>query len=149
MLFGFFLTRDDRSPTSYFLRPDLLTSTCGTREPTTLESFSRAIRSYVPGSISIPSASPTPPLVSRPVSIGRMTNYSQGTTVSRMSSNQSDPSSRRYSAVDLDNDLLGTSPQSPHSPGNGLTTYPGAASEEDDQIIWSGWDSLGSGSTFQ
>ncbi|KAF9652801.1 hypothetical protein BDM02DRAFT_2601811 [Thelephora ganbajun] len=117
------------------------------REPTALESFSRAIRNYVPNSISIPSASPTPPLVSRPISMGRMTNYSQGTAVSRMSGNRSDPS-RQYSVVDLDDDLLGVSPQSPHSPSDGLTTYPGPGSE-DDQIIWSGWDSLGSGSTLQ
>ena len=80
--------------------------------------------------------------------MGRMTNYSQGTVISRISSDQSEPSPRRYSAVDLDNDLLGTSPQSPHSPSDGLTTYPGSG-PEDDQIIWSGWDSLGSGSTFQ
>lgn len=65
-----------------------------------------------------------------------------------MSSEQSD-SSRRYSAVDLDGDLLGISPQSPHSPSDGLTTYPGSGLEEDDQIIFSGWDSLGSGSSFQ
>ena len=136
-------------PTSRFLRPDLLTFVCDTREPTTLESFSRAIRNYVPNSISIPGVSPTPPLVSRPISIGRMTNHSQGTAISRISSTQTDPSPRRYSAVDLDGDLLGMSPQSPHSPSDGLTTYPGSGSEIDDQIIWSGWDSLGSGSTFQ
>lgn len=40
------------------------------REPSTLESFSRTIRGYVPSAIAIPSASPTPPRVSRPVSFG-------------------------------------------------------------------------------
>ncbi|KAI0666055.1 hypothetical protein C8Q78DRAFT_1060998 [Trametes maxima] len=40
------------------------------REPTTLESFSRTIRGYVPSSIPIPSAAPSPPRVSRPVSFG-------------------------------------------------------------------------------
>lgn len=119
------------------------------REPTTLESFSRAIRNYVPHSISIPGASLTPPLASRPISVGRTTNSSQGIAISQMSSNQSDNSPQRHHAIDLDNDLLGISPQSPHSPSDGLTTYPASGSEEDDQIVWSGWDSLGSGPSLQ
>lgn len=120
---------------------------CDNREPTTLESLSRAIRNYVPNSISIPTVSPTSSIASRPISMGGIAGHPQGTTVSRASSNQSDAS--RRDVADLDNDLLGISPQSSHSPGNGLTTYPGSGTEEGDQIIWSGWDSLGSGSTLQ
>lgn len=139
----------DDPPPSHPLASDLLTLICDHRESTTLENISRAIRNYVPNSISIPSATPTPPLVSRPISVGRMPNYSQGTAVSRISSNRSDTSPQQHIAIDLDNDLLGISSQGPHPPSDGLTTYPGSVSEEDDQIIWSGWDALGSGSALQ
>ncbi|KAI5985542.1 hypothetical protein EDD15DRAFT_2374145 [Pisolithus albus] len=40
------------------------------REPTMLEAFSRAVRDYVPSSVSIPTAAPSPPRVSKPVSFG-------------------------------------------------------------------------------
>src|ERR1700760_2188897 len=42
------------------------------REQSTLESFSRTLRTYVPSSINIPvpRSAPSPPLVSRPVSFG-------------------------------------------------------------------------------
>ena len=40
------------------------------REPTMLENFSRTVRNYVPSSIPIPTAAPSPPRVSRPVSFG-------------------------------------------------------------------------------
>ena len=79
--------------------------------------------------------------------MGGVTNYSPGAAVSRASSNQSDPVSQRYNVVNLDN-LPGLSPQGSHSPSDGLTTYPGSGSEED-QIIWSGWDSFGSGTALQ
>lgn len=42
----------------------------------------------------------------------------------------------------LDEDELPRSPRS--SSGRGLTSYPGT--DEDDRIIWSGWDSIGTGS---
>ncbi|OSD01851.1 hypothetical protein PYCCODRAFT_1435871 [Trametes coccinea BRFM310] len=50
------------------------------RDPSrsTLESFSRTIRHYVPSSIPIPSAAPTPPRVSRPVSFGSFLSPSAG-----------------------------------------------------------------------
>jgi hypothetical protein len=43
------------------------------REPTMLENFSRTVRNFVPSSIPIPTAAPSPPRVSRPVSFGFMT----------------------------------------------------------------------------
>ncbi|KAI0365441.1 hypothetical protein BV20DRAFT_954256 [Pilatotrama ljubarskyi] len=51
------------------------------REPTTLENFSRTIRNYVPSSIPIPTAAPSPPRVSRPVSFGSFLTPSIAPTV--------------------------------------------------------------------
>src|SRR5271155_1321979 len=47
--------------------------------PLNLPSLTRTLRSYVPSSIHIPipSAAPSPPLVSRPVSFGRFSSDSQ------------------------------------------------------------------------
>ncbi|KAI0766225.1 hypothetical protein BD413DRAFT_494502 [Trametes elegans] len=53
------------------------------RDPTALESFSRTIRNYVPSSIPIPTAAPSPPRVSRPVSFGSF--LSPATTSSAVS----------------------------------------------------------------
>ena len=51
-------------------------------EPSTLESFSRTIRGYVPSSIPIPSVAPTPPRVSRPVSFGSFLTPSRASSSS-------------------------------------------------------------------
>lgn len=47
-------------------RPGHTRSPVFAREPTMLESFSRTVRNYVPSSIPIPAAAPSPPTVSRP-----------------------------------------------------------------------------------
>lgn len=52
------------------------------REPTTLESLSRTIRGYMPSSISVPSAVPTPPRLSKPVSFGSFLTPTRTATVS-------------------------------------------------------------------
>ncbi|KAI9069024.1 hypothetical protein FKP32DRAFT_1641461, partial [Trametes sanguinea] len=66
-----------RSPRSRHAHPN------SDRDPSrsTLESFSRTIRHYVPSSIPIPSAAPTPPRVSRPVSFGTLLSPSAGVPV--------------------------------------------------------------------
>ena len=51
------------------------------REPTTLESLSRTIRGYMPSSISVPSAVPTPPRLSKPVSFGSFLTPTRAATV--------------------------------------------------------------------
>ncbi|KAL0948774.1 hypothetical protein HGRIS_008904 [Hohenbuehelia grisea] len=52
------------------------------RPPSMLESLSRTVRGYVPSSVSmsipVPSAAPSPPLVSRPVSFGSFLGQGQG-----------------------------------------------------------------------
>ncbi|KAI0352417.1 hypothetical protein OH77DRAFT_783988 [Trametes cingulata] len=64
------------------------------REPTTLESFSRTIRNYVPSSIPIPTAGPTPPRVSRPVSFGSFLTPSTAPTVRERDRERERPASR-------------------------------------------------------
>ncbi|KAI0693476.1 hypothetical protein BC835DRAFT_1071237 [Cytidiella melzeri] len=127
------------------------------REPSTLESFSRTIRSYVPSSIPIPSASPTPPRVSRPVSFGSFLTPSRvGTPATRVLSPPVHGRRSRGSDANADyrrhltewrdqfaEDELNTAvfnldedaqPTVPH------TKYPSGNHGED--IIWSRWDSL-------
>ncbi|KAJ3553080.1 hypothetical protein NM688_g3809 [Phlebia brevispora] len=75
------------------------------REPTTLESFSRAIRGYVPSSIPIPSVVPTPPRVSRPVSFGSFLtpNRAESSPVRRRGSGADNSNwKRRGSDVSID-----------------------------------------------
>ncbi|KAI0084206.1 hypothetical protein BDY19DRAFT_997921 [Irpex rosettiformis] len=126
------------------------------REPSTLESFSRTIRSYVPSSIPIPSASPTPPRVSRPVSFGSfLTPARVGAPATRVLSPQTHRRSRGSEAnadyrrhvtewrdqfaedelhspvFNLDEDAQSTISQ---------TKYPSGDYGED--ILWSRWDTL-------
>ncbi|KZT13315.1 uncharacterized protein LAESUDRAFT_719678 [Laetiporus sulphureus 93-53] len=129
------------------------------REPTTLETFSRTIRQYVPSSIPIPSATPSPPRVSRPVSFGSfltplMAQYaheagpsSSGTYRRRASdatiagSSDRDWGGRRTpgeenAIFDLDEEL----PPSTGHQGRIAALYPGVDSKE--EITWAGWDQL-------
>lgn len=134
-----------------------LTAAVLRREPSTLESFSRTIRNYVPSSIPIPSASPTPPRVSRPVSFGSfLTPARAGAPATRIlsppghalrSRGSDSPNEHRrhlsdwrdqftadelHSAVfNLDEDAQGTL-----SP----TRYP--SGDIGEEILWSRWDSL-------
>ena len=58
-------------------------STTSSQSPSTFHSLTRTLRSYVPSSIHIPipSAAPSPPLVSRPVSFGRFSSDSRTDTI--------------------------------------------------------------------
>lgn len=84
------------------------------REPTTLESFSHTIRNYVPSSIPIPTAAPSPPRVSRPVSFGSfLTPATAPTARDRSTSGESyDDTWRRHGseASSAVGDLTGRSP---------------------------------------
>lgn len=122
------------------------------REPTMLEAFSRTMRNYVPSSIPVPSAAPSPPRVSRPVSFGSFMSSSPAFSPT------SAPSEKRRGSA--------TGPRDPHlvsTAGRGQSdsprydpvildsgdedqelgrtvTYPGLKDEED--IVWAGWDTL-------
>ncbi|TFK53256.1 hypothetical protein OE88DRAFT_1696117 [Heliocybe sulcata] len=98
------------------------------REPTMLESFSRTVRTYVPSSIPIPSAAPSPPRVSRPVSFGSFMSSSPALRGDRHPS----AGSPGYDPVVLDSDEEGEP--------RGVVAYPGAKDEED--VVWAGWDTL-------
>ena len=129
------------------------------REPTPLESFSRTIRNYVPSSIPIPSAAPSPPRVSRPVSFGSFLSPSthavspptraHDTDWKRRgsdASSQADP--RRYSqrrsdsgsdmpVFSLDDDIP---EDGPPDEDRRVTRYPGVGDTE--EVLWAGWDTL-------
>ncbi|RPD54134.1 hypothetical protein L226DRAFT_312631 [Lentinus tigrinus ALCF2SS1-7] len=112
------------------------------REPTTLETFSRTIRNYVPSSIPIPTAAPTPPRVSRPVSFGSFLTPSTHTHTAptreewkRRGSETSSQSSRGASEMpvfSLDDDIPADERR--------VTRYPGVGDTE--EVLWAGWDVL-------
>ena len=83
-----------------FQFPIKLTSSPSPRpsQPTLLESVSRRVRTYVPSSILIPAACPTPPHVSRPVSFG---------TISSTTSSNSNRKRRGSDASNFNQGLLG------------------------------------------
>jgi hypothetical protein len=134
-----------------------LTVPVTSREPSTLESFSRTIRNYVPSSIPIPSASPTPPRVSRPVSFGSFLTPARtnapatrilsppGHTLRSRGSDSSHEHRRHFSdwrdqfsadelhstVFSLDEDAQGASAP---------TRYP--SGDIGEEILWSRWDSL-------
>jgi hypothetical protein len=108
------------------------------REPTVLQSLTRTIRNYVPSSvplsIPIPTAAPSPPAVSRPVSFG---SFSQPRTVSH----HTEPTDSDLPPFDggvfaSDEDLEGIGVL--RRKANPYPTSPG--SEQHDEIIWSKWD---------
>jgi len=114
-----------------------------TRQPSRLEGFSRAVRNYVPTSISIaiPSASPSPPRVSLPISFGRFMSPAH-------TSNDTPGVDRRRSwgaetgAKTLDEVL--TLDQHQISEGSArrsdIPRYPG--SDDSEYITWARWDAL-------
>ncbi|KAI0820657.1 hypothetical protein BC628DRAFT_1412942 [Trametes gibbosa] len=143
------------------------------REPTTLESFSRTIRNYVPSSIPIPTAAPSPPRVSRPVSFGSFLTPSTASTThqrthtgderddwKRRGSHASavePPGARRLSAhqqhrggdrdmpvFSLDDDIP---EDSLRDDDRQITRYPGIGDTE--EVVWAGWDVLTEGEHAQ
>lgn len=137
------------------------------REPTPLESFSRTIRNYVPSSIPIPSAAPSPPRVSRPVSFGSFLSPSthqvssppsrereqqdwkrRGSDASSSQASQADP--RRWSGQRRTESGAGDMPvfsldddipeEGPREDDRRVTRYPGVGDTE--AVLWAGWDTL-------
>ncbi|KAH9910661.1 uncharacterized protein BXZ73DRAFT_57927 [Epithele typhae] len=125
------------------------------RDPTPLETFSRTIRNYVPSSIPIPSAAPSPPRVSRPVSFGSFLSPSAPTApvlhaaspppsspewrrpVSGATQSRGHRSSGEMPVFSLDDDVLRE-----EEPERRATRYPGVGDTE--SILWAGWDTLSS-----
>ena len=120
-----------------------------------LENFSRTVRNYVPTSIPVPIAAPSPPRVSMPVSLGNFMGPNVGYSPLHLSERESlpgtSPSDRRRSLQLFNQTFSGTS-GSPELQaatlgledgvrGNHpLTAYPTVA--EGDNVLWSRWDSL-------
>ncbi|KAI6035853.1 hypothetical protein EDC04DRAFT_2703228 [Pisolithus marmoratus] len=132
------------------------------REPTMLETFSRAVRNYVPSSISIPTAAPSPPRVSKPVSFGSFDilpgfssvasgeRHTQGSPYRRRPSGASGAqhplgSIGAYSGDFIEPDTLFGSEEdedtgAPSRPTSPSTAYPTVG--EGDPVVWSRWDTL-------
>ncbi|KAH9949200.1 hypothetical protein B0H21DRAFT_840758, partial [Amylocystis lapponica] len=134
---------------------------CDSRELTPLETFSRAIRNYVPSSIPIPSAAPSPPRVSRPVSFGSFLTPAMSPRIHARDASIPDTWKRRGS------DVAGARPDQHWSTQRGVDLgeeaavfnlddevvqraggeegrvdmrYPGVGDAE--EILWAGWDTL-------
>jgi len=121
-----------------------------------LETFSRTVRNYVPTSIPVPAAAPSPPRVSKPVSFGSFMAPPGPSILSSADSNPlgatvkgNQPAWRMRGSGQLDSadvDVPATfSPESEDcetttSTDQPLTTYP--TSSEGDAIMWSRWDTL-------
>ncbi|KAI6096747.1 hypothetical protein F5141DRAFT_1011714 [Pisolithus sp. B1] len=125
-----------------------------------LETFSRAVRDYVPSSISIPTAAPSPPRVSKPVSFGSFDvlpgfssaasgeRHTQIPTHRRRLSGASGThhpsgSTRVYSGHPFEPDTLLGSEEDGHTgalskPASPSTVYPTVG--EGDPVVWSRWD---------
>ncbi|THH09407.1 hypothetical protein EW146_g8694 [Bondarzewia mesenterica] len=115
------------------------------RQSTRLENISRTMRNYVPSSISIPipSAAPSPPRVSRPVSFGSFMSPSGQTDRRRGSAGTEhrQPWSADQSTGDGDIFSLDEQGGDEHiGGGRARVRYPGV--NDADEIRWSKWDSL-------
>ncbi|KDQ51941.1 hypothetical protein JAAARDRAFT_40559 [Jaapia argillacea MUCL 33604] len=117
------------------------------KEPTMLESFSRTFRNYVPSSIPVPSAGPTPPRVSRPVSFGSFLTASGAVTSMAPRRGTTTSGKRRDSGTHIHGsppfEALFESDHEDDLVREGLTSYPSI--NTDDEIIWARWDSLSDG----
>ena len=118
-------------------------------DPTPLETFSRTIRNYVPSSIPIPSAAPSPPRVSRPVSFGSFLNPSAPTApaqpVPPAAERRRRPSEASYgrqqrSIADMPVFSLDDDVPREDDGDRRATRYPGVGDTEG--ILWAGWDVL-------
>ncbi|KIL63308.1 hypothetical protein M378DRAFT_79902 [Amanita muscaria Koide BX008] len=129
------------------------------REQTTLESFSRTLRTYVPSSIHIPvpRSAPSPPLVSRPVSFGSFSAsplsqpienafrgghhpYDDQERVTRIPAQhreQGSTASGLARALQQRDRSLGAPAQSHEG-----MSYPGSDVTHLDPILWARWDSI-------
>ncbi|KAH7888262.1 hypothetical protein F5I97DRAFT_1926687 [Phlebopus sp. FC_14] len=130
------------------------------REPTMLENFSRTVRSYVPTSIPVPTAAPSPPRVSRPVSFGSFNVANPGITHTpsvghnvRTSPGSDEVSSRasghqpsirmkgtHSGSTGVESALFGSEDEDVQPENPRLTAYPTVG--EGDTILWSRWDML-------
>ena len=138
------------------------------REPTPLEAFSRTIRNYVPSSIPIPSAAPSPPRVSRPVSFGSFLTTTQATSASVPPTARERDNDRKRRGSDASSAAAADSrgrwtgsgqrksepggempvfsldddipEDDPPEDGKLVTRYPGVGDTE--EVLWAGWDVL-------
>lgn len=142
------------------LQPEIsrFTDSLLSSQPTMLENFSRTVRNYVPTSIPVPTDTPSPPRVSRPVSFGNFMGTNLGHSPSHSSERDSStgtPSSDRHrarqspnqplsrvrgSVVDSPEVILGSEDVDVAHGNHLLTAYPTVA--EGDSVLWSRWDSL-------
>lgn len=114
------------------------------RQPSRLEGLSRTVRNYVPTSISIavPSASPSPPRVSLPVSFGRFMSPTQPSAP--LDATGTD---RRSWGIEVDaktlDEVLSLNEHDASQAGaqrSDLPRYPG--SDDSEYITWARWDAL-------
>ena len=114
------------------------------RQPSRLEGLSRTVRNYVPTSISIaiPSASPSPPRVSLPVSFGRFMSPTHPSTP--LDTTGTD---RRSWGIEVDaktsDEVLTLDEHETSQAGaqrSDLPRYPG--SDDSEYITWARWDVL-------
>jgi len=145
------------------IQPDIgqFTESIISSPPTMLENFSRTVRNYVPTSIPVPTAAPSPPRVSLPVSFGNFMGanmrHSSPHSWERESLPGTPPSDRRRTRQSSSQpfsrargSLVGSPEVKPAVLGSEdgdvihgnhfLTGYPTAA--EGDNVLWSRWDSL-------
>ncbi|KAF8125490.1 hypothetical protein EV363DRAFT_1225882 [Boletus edulis] len=128
-----------------------------TRPPTMLENFSRTVRNYVPTSIPVSTAAPSPPRVSMPVSFGNFMGHSPTHSSERESLTGTPPSERRrvprssgqhfsrsrasvVGSPEVQTSTLGSEDGEVIRANHLLTAYPTVA--EGDTVLWSRWDSL-------
>lgn len=130
-------------------------------QPTMLENFSRAVRNYVPTSIPVPTAAPSPPRVSMPVSFGNFMGANMGHSPPHSWERESltgSPSSERrrvrqssshpfprargslVGSPEVQTATLGSEDGDFIRGNHLLTAYPTVA--EGDNVLWSRWDSL-------
>lgn len=134
-----------------------------------LEAFSRTVRTYVPSSIPIPSASPAPPRVSRPLSVGSFLpptdlasppaspaarhRAPSGITTdwrARTATTSAAAPAHHYGAGGALDDVFGSDEEDAAGAAPALTTrtlsntsYPGL--DDGDAILWARWDQLKEG----
>jgi len=109
------------------------------RQTSRFEDLSRVVRNYVPSSISIaiPSAAPSPPRVSRPVSFGSFMTASSGRESGARSKH-----ARSFDQHNAGHDeaLAFHDEEEPIIQVSGQVRYPGTVDTEN--ILWATWDCL-------
>ncbi|KAF8125486.1 hypothetical protein EV363DRAFT_632784 [Boletus edulis] len=125
-----------------------------------LENFSRMVRNYVPTFITVPTAAPSPPRVSMPVSFGNFMGHSPTHLSERESLTSGTPPSERrrvrrssesgqhfsrsrasvFGSPEVQTSTLGSEDGEVIRDNHLLTAYPTVA--EGDTVLWSRWDSL-------